>query len=122
MRFTKSFEVDDDGEARLHVTAHGAVVVHINGREVGDEVLAPGWTSYRHRLRYSTYDVTALLTEGPNAIGAHLAEGWFAGYLGFTGGRAHQVRNLGDKPAASVHAYSPPLLPTREYASLEDVK
>ncbi|MFC0433103.1 cysteine dioxygenase family protein [Kutzneria buriramensis] len=42
--------------------------------------------------------------------------------VGFSGGRAHQVRNVGDSPAASVHAYSPPLLPTREYASLEDVK
>jgi hypothetical protein len=42
--------------------------------------------------------------------------------VGFSGGRAHQVRNLGVAPAASVHAYSPPLLPTREYASLEDVK
>ena len=42
--------------------------------------------------------------------------------VGFSGGRAHQVRNLEVAPAASVHAYSPPLLPTREYASLEDVK
>jgi Cysteine dioxygenase type I len=42
--------------------------------------------------------------------------------VGFGGGRAHQVRNLGAQPAASVHAYSPPLLPTREYRGLEDVK
>ena len=27
-------------------------------------VLAPGWTSYPHRLRYQTYDVTGLLAEG----------------------------------------------------------
>lgn len=42
--------------------------------------------------------------------------------IGFSGGRAHQVRNLDSTPAASVHAYSPPLLPTREYTSLEDVR
>lgn len=36
-------------------------------------------------------------------------------------GRAHEVRNAGDGPAASVHAYSPPLVPTREYASLRDI-
>ncbi|RZS39016.1 cysteine dioxygenase type I [Herbihabitans rhizosphaerae] len=41
--------------------------------------------------------------------------------LGFGAGRAHQVSNLGATRAASVHAYSPPLLPTREYASLRDV-
>ncbi|MBB5805512.1 hypothetical protein F4560_005280 [Saccharothrix ecbatanensis] len=41
--------------------------------------------------------------------------------LGFGAGRAHQVVNRGAVGAASVHAYSPPLVPTREYASLADV-
>ncbi|GAA2059430.1 cysteine dioxygenase family protein [Catenulispora yoronensis] len=41
--------------------------------------------------------------------------------LGFGGDRAHVVRNAGVLPAATVHAYSPPLLPTREYTSLEEV-
>jgi len=41
--------------------------------------------------------------------------------LGFGSGRAHQVRNEFDLPAATVHAYSPPLVPTREYASLLDI-
>jgi hypothetical protein len=42
--------------------------------------------------------------------------------IGFGGDRAHEVRNVGTLPAMTVHAYSPPLLPTREYASLEDVR
>ena len=33
-------------------------------RRVGDDVLAPGWTSYPHRLRYQTHDVTDLLRAG----------------------------------------------------------
>ncbi|KAA2259525.1 cysteine dioxygenase [Solihabitans fulvus] len=41
--------------------------------------------------------------------------------VGFGAGRAHQVRNLDRRDAASVHAYSPPLVPTREYASLADI-
>ncbi|MEZ0114830.1 hypothetical protein ABH920_008865 [Catenulispora sp. EB89] len=41
--------------------------------------------------------------------------------LGFGGDRAHIVRQTGIGPAATVHAYSPPLLPTREYESLEDL-
>ncbi|MGY1650997.1 glycoside hydrolase family 78 protein [Geodermatophilus sp. SYSU D01119] len=73
--------------ARLYATAQGVYEAALNGTAVSDVVLAPGWTSYRHRLRYQTYDVTGLLREGPNAIGVHLAEGWFAGYLGFTGKR-----------------------------------
>ncbi|MFI7611216.1 glycoside hydrolase family 78 protein [Nonomuraea terrae] len=72
--------------ARLYVTAHGVHETEINGRVVGDEVLAPGWTSYHHRLRYRTHDVTALLREGGNAVGATLADGWWRGRLGFNGG------------------------------------
>ena len=41
--------------------------------------------------------------------------------LGFGPGRAHQVWNTGLAKAASVHAYSPPLVPTREYESLLDI-
>ncbi|OLR91654.1 cysteine dioxygenase [Actinokineospora bangkokensis] len=41
--------------------------------------------------------------------------------IGFGAGRAHEVRNVGTAPAATVHAYSPPLVPTREYATLADV-
>jgi cysteine dioxygenase type I len=41
--------------------------------------------------------------------------------LGFGPGRAHQMWNTALAKAASVHAYSPPLVPTREYASLLDI-
>ncbi|MFD3686294.1 family 78 glycoside hydrolase catalytic domain [Nocardiopsis sp. NPDC058631] len=73
--------------ARLYVTAHGVFEAEVNGVRVGDEVLAPGWTTYPARLRYRTHDVTALLREGENVLGAHLADGWYRGRLGFHGGR-----------------------------------
>ncbi|MEU5093656.1 family 78 glycoside hydrolase catalytic domain [Streptomyces sp. NPDC020996] len=72
--------------ARLYVTAHGLYEVEINGRRVGDEALAPGWTVYPHRLRYRTHDVTGHLTEGANTIGAWLGDGWYRGKYGFDGG------------------------------------
>lgn len=72
--------------ARLLVTALGIYELELNGTLVGDHVLAPGWTSYRHRHRYQTFDVTALVREGSNAWGAHLADGWYSGLLGFNGG------------------------------------
>ncbi|MEU9590959.1 family 78 glycoside hydrolase catalytic domain [Streptomyces sp. NPDC048193] len=72
--------------ARLYVTAHGLYEVEINGRRVGDEILAPGWTVYPHRLRYRTHDVTAHLTTGANTIGAWLGDGWYRGKYGFDGG------------------------------------
>ncbi|MGN8245760.1 glycoside hydrolase family 78 protein [Cellulomonas soli] len=73
--------------ARLYVTAHGLVEVEIDGARVGRDELVPGWTSYTHRLRYLTYDVTDLLgAAGPHAIGARLADGWYRGHIGFEGG------------------------------------
>jgi alpha-L-rhamnosidase len=73
--------------ARLYVTALGVYEVQLNGIVVGDHVLAPGWTSYHKRLRYQTFDVTDLLREGRNAIGAIMGDGWYRGRFGFDGGR-----------------------------------
>ncbi|WP_436789648.1 family 78 glycoside hydrolase catalytic domain [Yinghuangia sp. YIM S10712] len=73
--------------ARLYITALGVYEAEINGVRVGDQVLAPGWTSYQHRLRYQTFDVTGFLQPGANAIGAWVGDGWYRGRLGFEGGR-----------------------------------
>lgn len=63
--------------ARLYATALGAYEIFLNGKRVGDEVLAPGWTDYRQTVKYQTYDVTAQLLNGENAIAALLAPGWY---------------------------------------------
>ncbi|GAB2455440.1 alpha-L-rhamnosidase [Conyzicola lurida] len=76
--------------ARLYVSAHGLYEVEINGERVGTDAFSPGWTVYRERLRYYSYDVTGLLADGENAIGAWLGDGWYRGRLGWRGG----FRNL----------------------------
>ncbi len=63
--------------ARLYATALGMYEMFLNGKRVGDQVMAPGWTDYRQRVVYQTYDVTKLLRQGQNAIGALLAPGWY---------------------------------------------
>src|SRR5579871_3515967 len=63
--------------ARLYATALGTYEVFLNGKRVSEDMLAPGWTDYRERVMYQTYDVTALLGSGKNAIGALLAPGWY---------------------------------------------
>jgi alpha-L-rhamnosidase len=84
-----SIELPDGAvRARLYATAHGLYVPTLNGRRVGDHQLAPGWTSYAHRLRYQTFDVTELLQPGTNTLEVLLGNGWYRGRLGFTGGRA----------------------------------
>ncbi|WP_254773966.1 alpha-L-rhamnosidase [Microbacterium sp. cf046] len=75
--------------ARLYITAHGIYVAHLNGRRVGDQELAPGWTSYDKRLRYQAYDVTSLVHEGDNRLDILLGNGWFRGHLGFNGKKSH---------------------------------
>jgi alpha-L-rhamnosidase len=78
----REFNVKGDIErARAYVTSHGLYEMAINGQRVGDAVLTPGWTSYNKRLQYQTYDVTAMLKNGPNAVGATLGNGWYRGYL-----------------------------------------
>ncbi|KAF5982396.1 alpha-L-rhamnosidase [Fusarium coicis] len=84
----KQFSINDGIQsARLYITSHGVYEAEINGERVGDHFLAPGWTVYEHCLRYQTFDVTDLLSEGENCIGARVAEGWFKGRLGFEGGK-----------------------------------
>jgi alpha-L-rhamnosidase len=79
---------DEVRSARLYATAHGIYVPSINGTRVGDASLAPGWTSYDHRLRYQVYDVTHLISPGLNELEVLLGNGWYRGRLGFTGERA----------------------------------
>jgi alpha-L-rhamnosidase len=73
--------------ARIYATSLGLYELRLNGQRVSDAVLTPGWTSYDHRLQYQTYDVTGLVRRGDNVIGALLGDGWYRGYLGFTGER-----------------------------------
>ncbi|MGP2440404.1 family 78 glycoside hydrolase catalytic domain [Streptomyces sp. JW3] len=75
-------------KARLYATAHGLYEATLNGHRVGDHVLSPGWTSYEHRLRYQSHDVTDLVREGRNDLDVLLGNGWYRGRLGFYGGRA----------------------------------
>ncbi|MET7332268.1 family 78 glycoside hydrolase catalytic domain [Nonomuraea sp. NPDC005650] len=81
--------------ATLQVTGLGIVEPYLNGTRVGDEVLAPGWTSYRHRLQVSTHDVTSLVRTGANALGAIVGEGWARGRIGYEGRSGHYT----DRPA-----------------------
>ena len=71
-------------KATLRATAFGVYEALINGVPVGEDVLSPGWSSYEWRLRYRSYDVTALV--GPaTVIGVSLGNGWYRGRLAWHG-------------------------------------
>ena len=76
------------------MTALGLVELTINGRRVGADRLAPGWTDYKRRIQYRTTDVLDLLRPGENVVAARLGRGWFAGDVGQFG-----AEQYGDYPA-----------------------
>ncbi len=93
----KSFDAGQSiKSARLYATALGTYELFLNGKRVGDSVMAPGWTDYRERVLYQTYDVTELVKRGANAIGALLAPGWYSTSLEWL----QQPNNYGDTPPA----------------------
>lgn len=63
--------------ARLYVSGLGHHICYINGNQVSDRVLEPGWTDYRKTSFYSTYDVTQYIRMGKNGIGAKLGDGMY---------------------------------------------
>ena len=78
----KAFELTSDIEsARLYITSKGVFDVHLNGEDVSDDVLTPGWTPYNKRIETLTYNVTDMLSSGKNAISVELASGWHSGRI-----------------------------------------
>ncbi len=84
MTFRKKFSVKKPVEsARVYATAMGIYELELNAQKVGDEYFAPGFTSYKTRLQYQTYDVTSQL-QADNTLTAHVAGGWAVGSFVFT--------------------------------------
>ena len=85
LRFWKAFTLPPQSRvltADLYATAHGVYQANINGRQVGDHCMAPGWQSYHKRLHYQVFDVTHLLKhDEPNLIEIDVGPGWYASAL-----------------------------------------
>jgi alpha-L-rhamnosidase len=89
------FNVEKSVEsARIYVSALGLYELYLNGEKVGDDLFAPGWTSYKNRIQYQTFDVTSLLRK-KNALGAILGSGWYRGNIGWSG----NINYYGDRLA-----------------------
>ncbi len=72
--------------ARAYVTAQGVFDLRLNGQPALPDVMPPGWTSYSSRQPYRTVDIGRFLSEGPNAVGAVLGDGWYRGRLSWGAG------------------------------------
>lgn len=84
MTFRKSFAINKKVKsAKIYATAMGIYEITINEGKVGDEFFAPGFTSYKTRLQYQTYDITSQL-EQENEIQVVVGGGWAVGSFVFT--------------------------------------
>ena len=87
-RLRKEFRLEEGHggvvKATLRATAFGIYEACINGTQVGDDVLSPGWSAYEWRLRYRSYDVTTLVTP-TSVLGVELGNGWYRGRLAWHG-------------------------------------
>jgi len=76
--FRKDFFVEKEiKKAIINISGLGHYELHVNGGKVGDRFLAPGWTNYQKRIFYNTFDITALLKNGENAIGVLVGNGFY---------------------------------------------
>lgn len=80
-------------KATAYVCGLGFYELYINGKKIGDQVLAPAVTNYdvrplkkllypyddqsMQRVLYNTFDVTQNITQNKNAVGILLGNGWY---------------------------------------------
>jgi hypothetical protein len=100
--FRKEFSSEIPVRATLSATALGVYELYMNGNRVGEDYLNPGWTDYYlinngkldpGTLFYQTYDVTNLIKDGKNAIGAVLGTGWYNGKMSTFGSKIYGEKN-----------------------------
>ncbi len=97
--FRRQFTVRGLMSARVDATALGVFDLWCNGQRVGrlnaegrevyDE-MKPGWSEYRKRVLYYSYDLSPYLKEGQNTLVAAVAPGWYNGRISLgTYGETH---------------------------------
>ena len=101
----KTFQVEEGlKSARIWISGLGYYELHLNGQKVGDDVLVPNQTNYGRRnglmerpiaiednftgykVMYLSYDVTQSVTQGENAVGVILGNGFYNAEQGWVKG------------------------------------
>ena len=92
----KDFELSQQvKEARLYISGVGLYEASLNGKKIGNDVLAPFVNNYEAFIQIQTYDVTEQLKQS-NQLAIMLGNGWYKGRFGLSGENAY----FGDKFAA----------------------
>lgn len=82
VRFFKEFKINGKVKnATLKISSLGCYCAIINGKRVGDFILAPGFTS-RKRVQYQEYNVKKMLSS-ENKLEVVVGDGWYNGKINF---------------------------------------
>ncbi|GGI24447.1 family 78 glycoside hydrolase catalytic domain [Pedobacter mendelii] len=78
MSLRKDFDVNKNlVRAVVFVSGMSEFELSVNGKKVGSDLLAPGWTEYKKTILYNSYDITDRVLPGANAIGIVLGNGMY---------------------------------------------
>ncbi len=77
-QFRKSFATKRKVQsAKLHIVGLGFYEVHLNGKPLSDNAIAPLWTPFGARILYDTYDLSDRIVQGENVLAVTLGNGWY---------------------------------------------
>ncbi len=93
------FDASGVVRATLYASAVGSYQAALNGTDVDDQVLKPGWTPFAKRTVHDTTDVTSLVRDGSNILTIRLAGTWATEHFGF---RQNAQPRYGDQPRAAA--------------------
>ncbi len=93
--FRKEIEVNkaEIAKARVYIIGLGLYEFNLNGKKVGEAVLAPSPTDYNENVMYNILDVTDELQDGKNALGVVLGNGRF--YTMRQHYKGYKIKNFG---------------------------
>lgn len=95
--FQQHISLENLRKATLYITALGIYEAQINGKKVGQQLFAPGFTYYHRELQCQQYDVTEMLNHGINELKVYLGQGWYCGRFTFD----NTTQIYGDNAAVS---------------------
>jgi alpha-L-rhamnosidase len=98
--FRKSFSTTKRiSRAFVYCSALGLYNLQINGKQVSEDRLTPGWSDFHNRVNDNSYDVTSILNlSSEHIINLILADGYYSGYCGWEKGRGY----YGKFPAVKI--------------------
>ncbi|MES2776545.1 MAG: family 78 glycoside hydrolase catalytic domain [Bacteroidota bacterium] len=91
--FRKEFAVDKEVKsATAYIMGLGLYELSIDGKKIGDEVLAPAPTDYTRNIKFNALDITESLKTGKHAIGVVLGNGRF---YAMRRGKPYKIKTFG---------------------------